>query len=129
MYGGITIRWVKQVIPTTEDKSKTCREELNRIANEWSTDQALPPETSWEDVAQTCEAISGQIAARIETYVTDTPLTELEAQVWVLRNTVDSQGVRLTYGAIALALTAPDSPFGVDQEPGGETEFVASHLW
>lgn len=99
---------------------------MNRIANEWSTDQVLPPETSCEDVAQTCEAISEQIAARIETYVTDTPLTELEAQVWVLRNTVDSQGVRLTYEAIALALTAPDSPFGVDQEPGGETGFVAS---
>ena len=110
------------MIENAQAGERTEREELNRIAFERSTDQTLPPETSWEDVARTCEAISEQLTGRIETYVTETPLTQQEAEVWVLRNTVNEQRVRLTYGAIALALTAPDSPFGVDQEPGGEAE-------
>ncbi len=110
--------------PTTEEKLTTPRDELNRIMNESATEEPSIAENSLETVLHACETLDEAVRPRIETFATETPLTPIEAEIWVLRNTVGSQGTRLKYGAIALAMRANGSPFGRDWEPDGEASFV-----
>lgn len=100
------------MIPTTEEKSTTPRDELNRIASQSATEESSITEDSLETVLHACETVDEAVRPRIETFATDTPLSSMQAEIWVLRSTVDSRGTRLTYGAIALAMRAYGSPFG-----------------
>ena len=110
------------MIQSSKKKANKSRIELNQFADQWFPDQELPTTISWSDVTHTCETIFDQVGERIDTFVTDTPLTQQEAEVWVLRNVLDPQYNRLTFEGIALAMAAPDSPFGTDQETSEEPD-------
>jgi len=109
---------------TTDEKSMTPRDELNRIASQSVTEESPIAENTLETVLHACETVDEAVRPRIGTFITDTPLTPIEAEIWVLRNTVDSRGTRLNYGAIALAMRAYGSPFGRNWEPDGESSFM-----
>lgn len=110
--------------PTTEEKSTTPREELNRIANQSAIENSSMAENSLETILQACETVDEAVRPRVETFATETPLTPIEAEIWVLRNTVDSRGTGLIYEAIALAMRAHGSPFGRNWEPDGKSSFM-----
>lgn len=112
------------MIPTTEEKSTTPRDELNLIASQSATEESSITEDSLETVLHACETVDEAVRPRIETFATDTPLSSMQAEIWVLRSTVDSRGTRLTYGAIALAMRACGSPFGRNWEPDGKSSYM-----
>lgn len=112
------------MIPTTEEESTTPRDELNQIESQSATEESSIAENSLETVLHACETVDEAVRPRIETFATETPLTQISSEIWVLRNTVDSRGTRLTYGAIALAMRAYGSPFGKNWEPDGKSSFM-----
>lgn len=101
------------MIENTQSNELSDRARLNQIADQQTTDH-LPEETSWEEISAICETLHDQLEEVIATHVTETPLTQREAEVWVLTNFYDADYTRLTDEAIALAFAVPDSPFGAD---------------
>ena len=104
-----------------ETEPNSDREQLNRIAEQRDGDD-LPEHTSWDEVTAICDRLYEQVGDIIATHVEETPLTEQEAQAWVLSNYVDPARIHLTNEAIALVLTAPNTPFTVSDGEVAEEE-------
>jgi hypothetical protein len=107
--------------PQTETDSD--RERLNRIAEQHDGD-TLPEHTSWAEITDICNRLHEQVGDIVARHVEETSLTKREAQVWVLARYPNSDRVTLLDEAIALVLTAPETPFTVSdsEESDGEGE-------
>jgi hypothetical protein len=88
------------------------RTRLNDIAEQWSADGSLPEDISMEDVEGTCNALYDELQEVVETHATKTSLTRREAEVWAFAHSKGQTYSVLTMDAIAIAMSAPDSPFG-----------------
>ena len=98
------------------------RTKLNNIAEQWSTDGSLPEGTSMADVAVLCDALYDELEEIIVTHATETSLTRTEAEVWAFAHSNGPTSSVLTLDAIALAMSAPDSPFGNGSSVGSDAD-------
>ena len=97
------------------------RARLNEIAEQKNGDD-LPESASWDEVTAISNALYEQIEEVITSHATETPLTQREAEVWILSTFYGEDSTHLTDEAVALTLAAPNSPFGVNQGTDGESE-------
>lgn len=109
----------------SQQNSESVRARLNEIVKQKNGGD-LPESTSWDEVTAISNALYEQLEEIIATHVTETTLTQREAEVWVLYTFSGEKGTPLLYEAIALALAAPNSPFGVDQETEEAAEATES---
>lgn len=104
----------------TSRENQSALQWLNRIGELRSDETTEQSDTSKADVAEIGQSLHEQLEDRIDELVEKTTFTQLEAEAWVLTHTHDEQEGLLTYDAIALLLSTPNTGFGVhEQEDAG----------
>lgn len=83
--------------------------ELNNIADPWTETGNLAEGTSCSDVIDLGEKLYEQLAEWIEEF-SESSLTRLEAEVWVLSTFLGEDHEAITDGAITLLLASSGSP-------------------
>jgi hypothetical protein len=84
---------------------------LNELADHCDADQELPTKESWETVEEYSRALYTQIEDVIQAYTDETMLTRSESEIWALRKFVGEDYEILTFEAMAMVLSATETPF------------------
>lgn len=100
------------MVQKTNSADQTERAQLNEIAYQWAEKDERHNGISERIVQELSHTLYDQIEDHLDTLVNETPLTQREAEVWVLTNYADEHHHLLTEDAIALLLSTPNTGFG-----------------
>lgn len=107
----------------TEEQSKPpCdRAQLNERAEQWRSADSLPVDVTWESITSDAHALYEELNETIES-LEETVFTQPEAYAWALRRSVDNDDEQLTTTAVAVVMSAPNSPFSLSSESAEDAD-------
>jgi len=100
------------MVDKTNSADQTERAQLNEIAHQWAEKDEHQNGISKRIVQELSHTLYDQVEDHLDTLVNETPLTQREAEVWVLTNYADEHHHLLTEDAIALLFYTPNTEFG-----------------